>query len=127
MLSVVDIVIYLLYRVLGILVACANWLLLLLIALYAILLRALRLLLRAAWSAARVILIPAVSLLVAATLMVLFAHADIHYVKTGSLAQMYPFRPVRYQAVCGGVQGLPARASRSASSGCTPWLRAVAR
>ena len=39
----------------------------------------------------------------------------------------YPFRPVIDQAVCGGIQWLPARASRRASSGCTPWLRAVAR
>jgi Protein of unknown function (DUF429) len=39
----------------------------------------------------------------------------------------YPFRPVIDQVVCGGGQGLPARASRSASSGCTRWLRAVAR
>ena len=39
----------------------------------------------------------------------------------------YPFRPVIGQAVCGGSQGLPARASRSASSGWMPWLRAVPR
>lgn len=39
----------------------------------------------------------------------------------------YPFRPVIDQVVCGGIQGCPANASRRASSGWMPWLRAVAR
>jgi RNA-directed DNA polymerase len=39
----------------------------------------------------------------------------------------YPFRPVIDQEVCGGIQGFPAMASRRASRGWMPWLRAVPR
>jgi hypothetical protein len=39
----------------------------------------------------------------------------------------YPFRPVIDQEVCGAIQGFPARASRRASRGWMPWLRAVPR
>ena len=51
---------------------------------------------------------------------------DITYLPTEE-GWVYPFRPGVGQAVCGGSQGLPARASRSASSGWMPWLRAVPR
>jgi membrane protein len=42
-------------------------------------------------------------------------------------AAAYPFRPVIDQEVCGGIQGSPAMASRRASRGWMPWLRAVPR
>ncbi|MGR6320028.1 hypothetical protein Q2K19_25735 [Micromonospora soli] len=88
-LSVLDMLIYLIYyRVLRILVAVVNWILLWLAAISTIGLRAFAVLIRAAWTATRVILIPAVSLLVAAALTLLFAYADVDYVKTGSLADM---------------------------------------
>jgi hypothetical protein len=45
----------------------------------------------------------------------------------GPRARSYPFRPVIDQEVCGGIQGSPARASRRASRGWIPWLRAVPR
>ena len=42
-------------------------------------------------------------------------------------AWAYPFRPGVDQEVSGGIQGLPAMASRRASRGWMPWLRAVPR
>lgn len=42
-------------------------------------------------------------------------------------AGRYPFRPVIDQAGCGGIQGLPIRASRMASRGWMAWWRAVVR
>jgi hypothetical protein len=39
----------------------------------------------------------------------------------------YPFRAVIDQEVCGGIQGSPVMASRRASRGWMPWLRAVPR
>ena len=39
----------------------------------------------------------------------------------------YPFRPVIDQEACRGIQGSPAMASRRASRGWMPWLRAVPR
>lgn len=88
-LSALDIIIYLIYyRGLRILIAVANWLLLAVAAIYTIGMRAFALLLRAAWTATRVILIPAVSLLVAAGLTLLLARTDVDYVKTGSLSDI---------------------------------------
>ncbi|GIH16645.1 hypothetical protein [Rugosimonospora africana] len=88
-LAVLDVLIGLLYyRILGILVAVANWLLSWLAAMVTIVVRAAVLLRSAAWSATRVIAIPAVSLLVAAVLMLSFTHAHVDYVKTGSLADV---------------------------------------
>jgi hypothetical protein len=85
-LSIVDMLIYILYyRISRIVIAVANWLLLWLIMLFITILRSLALLLHGAWSATRIIAIPTFSLLIAAALILSFARADVDYVKTGSL------------------------------------------
>ena len=47
-----------------------------------------KLLLRAAWNATRVVLVPAVSLLVAAVLVLLFARAQVDYAMGGHLVDI---------------------------------------
>ncbi len=89
LLSVLDILIYLLYyRALRIIVALTNWLLMWLIAMAWIAVRAVRLLVRAAWTATRVVLVPAVGLLAAAAALLAFAAADVDYVRSGSVGDI---------------------------------------
>ena len=53
--------------------------------------------------------------------------ADYRWQLSVKQIELYPFRPVIDQEACGGIQGFPAMASRRASRGWMPWLRAVPR